>query len=301
LPLRLAEYGDTFRYEKHGSLSGLLRVRAMCMNDAHIYCEYEQVREEFARVMEMYRMYYEHLRIGNFRVCLSLHDEKSEKFIGAEEEWLRSEAIVREVLHGNGIEFDEEKGEAAFYGPKVDIQLTNLLGREETVSTCQLDFVMASRFDLKYTARDGSIQKPYIIHRAPLSTHERMISFLIEFYGGAFPSWMAPVQVRILPITDEVAGYTDEIARILRENLLRAEVDDSSASFNKKVRNAVTAKIPNIWIIGREEAQNRSVTWRRYCTEEQPKMPLDKAIEVLKTVRDKRMMDNFQDVELPRL
>lgn len=298
LPLRLAEYGNTYRYEKHGSLSGLLRVRAMCMNDAHIYCETDQVKSEFENVMTMYRMYYQHLRLGNFRVRLSLHDKNKDKFIGDEEQWQNSEKIVREVLHANDIAFEEATGEAAFYGPKVDIQVQNLMGREETVSTCQLDFVMADRFELKYTARDGLLHVPYIIHRAPLSTHERMISFLIEFYGGAFPTWLAPIQVRILPVSEQFYGYAAEIRQRLQQQMFRAEVDEDSSSFNKLVRNAITSKIPNIWIVGKDEMENHTVTWRRYCVKEQPKMSLDRAIDALLTMRQKRTMDNFDDVSI---
>ena len=179
LPLRLAEYGNCFRYEKHGSLSGLLRVRAMCMNDAHIYCPPEQVEDEFRSVIGMYSRYYDHLRLGNFRVRLSLHDPKSDKFVERYDEWEHSENVVRQVLQNIGIDYTEEKGEAAFYGPKVDIQVKNLMGREETVSTCQLDFIMADRFDLTYVDAKGERKRPFILHRAPLSTHERMISFLI--------------------------------------------------------------------------------------------------------------------------
>ena len=299
LPLRLSEYGNTFRYEKHGSLSGLLRVRAMCMNDAHIYCEYDQVKEEFKSVMEMYTRYYKHLRIGEFRVRLSLHSKDKDKFIGDEDEWIRSEEIVRDVLNEMSIEYDEEEGEAAFYGPKVDIQLCNLLGREETVSTCQLDFVMADRFELEYTAKDGSAKRPYVIHRAPLSTHERMISFLIEYYGGAFPTWMAPVQVCILPVNDDVLDYAKEIKQNLTSDLFRVEIDDSSATFNKKVRNAVTHKIPNIWIIGNNEKEEKSITWRRYCVKQQIKMEIAKATSALVKMRQERLMDNFEDVNIP--
>ncbi|MCC6144431.1 MAG: threonine--tRNA ligase [Candidatus Hydrogenedentes bacterium] len=299
LPFRLAEYGNTYRYEKHGSLAGLLRVRAMCMNDAHVYCTPEQVEQEFRAIIAMYRMYYTHLRMGNFRVRLSLHDSDSEKFVGQEEEWLRSEQIVRDVLHNMGIEFEEEAGEAAFYGPKVDIQVKNLLGREETVSTCQLDFVMPERFDLKYIDANGQEKRPYIIHRAPLSTHERMISFLIEFYGGAFPTWMAPVQVQLVPVNDTVLDYANKIAHDLRQNLFRAQVDVSDESFNKKIRNAVTHKIPNIWIIGNKEAENGSITWRRYASKDQKTVLLADAQAALETMRSERTMDNFEDVALP--
>jgi threonyl-tRNA synthetase len=298
LPLRLAEYGDTFRYEKHGSLAGLLRVRAMCMNDAHIYCEYDQVAQEFNSVMDMYRFYYEHLRIGEFRVRLSLHEAGSDKYVGQEEEWLRSEAIVRDILKSNNIPFDEEAGEAAFYGPKIDIQIKNILGREETVSTCQLDFVMAERFDLTYTDRNGESARPYIIHRAPLSTHERFVSFLIEFYGGAFPTWLSPVQVRLIPVADFVADYVAEIEALLRDNLIRVEVDDSSDKFGKKIRNAVTSKIPNMWIIGNEELEGRSITWRRYCVREQQQVGLDTAVDAVKRLVAERAMDNFDDVSV---
>lgn len=299
LPLRLCEYGNVFRYEKHGSLAGLLRVRAMCMNDAHIYCTPEQVEQEFLGVIEMYRKYYGHLRMGNFRVRLSLHDPKSEKFVSNEDQWNQSEAMVRDVLKNIGIEFEEEIGEAAFYGPKVDIQVKNLMGREETVSTCQLDFVMAGRFDLKYVSTDGLSQRPYIIHRAPLSTHERMISFLIELYGGAFPTWMAPVQVKLIPISPEQLDYARELAATLRGQLFRAEVDDSAETFNKKIRNAVTHKVPNIWVLGEKERQSRTVTWRRYASKEQRAVPFGNAMAALEKMRTERTMDNFEDVALP--
>ena len=299
LPMRLAEYGNNFRYEKHGSLSGLLRVRAMCMNDAHIYCTPDQVHDEFKSVIEMYQNYYEHLRIGNLRVRFSLHDPKSDKYIGQEDAWVRYEGIVREVLIALNVDFDEEVGEAAFYGPKMDIQLKNLMGREETVATCQLDFVVSERFDLAYVDSEGNEQRPFIIHRAPLGTHERMISFLIEHYGGAFPTWLAPTQVQLIPVKDSVLPYANEIADTLRTNFFRAHIDTASESFNKKIRNAVTHKIPNIWIIGEKEVENRTITWRRYCVKEQQTLSIDTAHAALATLRDNRLMDNFEDVALP--
>ncbi|MCK6606607.1 MAG: threonine--tRNA ligase [Ignavibacteriaceae bacterium] len=299
LPFRLAEYGDMFRYEKHGSLSGLLRVRAMTLNDAHIYCELDQVKDEFKNVIGLYRLYYDKLRLGNFRVRLSLHDPASDKYVKNEDMWLFSEQIVRDILNDAGVSFIEEAGEAAFYGPKMDIQIKNLLGREETVSTCQLDFVMAERFDLEYSAKDGTLKRPYIIHRAPLSTHERMISFLIEFYGGAFPTWMAPVQVLLVPVNEDCMDYCNEIANTLFESEFRVEIDDSSDSFNKKIRKGTTQKIPNIWIIGNEEVSNRSVTWRRYARQQnQLKVDFTSAVEKLQFMRSDRVMDNFDDVEI---
>lgn len=299
LPLRLAEYGDDFRYERHGSLSGLLRVRAMCMNDAHVYCENDQVESEFTAIMKMYQMYYTHLRIGDLRVRLSLHDDTKDKFVGDEEEWIRSEAIVRDILKNNNIDFEEAPGEAAFYGPKIDIQLANLLGREETVSTCQLDFAIAERFDLTYVGRDGEDKRPYIIHRAPLSTHERIVSFLIESYGAAFPTWLAPVQVQLIPVADHVYEYAEEIKALMTSKLIRSEIDTSSDSFNKKIRKAVTSKTPNMWILGGNELEGRSVTWRRYSVKEQETMALDTAIDTVVRMNANRVMDNFADVALP--
>ncbi len=299
LPLRLAEYGQDFRYEKHGSLSGLLRVRAMTMNDAHIYCTPEQVEEEFRRVIHMYRYYYDHLRLGNFRVRLSLHDPASDKFVANEADWQQTEQMVRQVLTRLGVDYEEEKGEAAFYGPKVDIQIKNLMGREETVSTCQLDFVMAERFDLVYIDAEGQRKRPYIIHRAPLSTHERMISFLIEFYGGAFPTWMAPLQVRLVPVNADVAEYAENLAEQLRAGLFRADVDRTDESFNKKIRNAVTHKIPNIWVVGAKEKEDNTVAWRRYAVKEQAVVPFGKAQAMLEKMRADRVMDNFADTVLP--
>ena len=298
LPVRLAEYGNTYRYEKHGSLSGLMRVRAMTMNDAHIYCTEEQTEQEMRSVMELYSNYYDHLRLGNLRARLSLHSQDNEKFVDEEAGWLESEKIVRKVLVDLGIPFDEEEGEAAFYGPKIDIQLPNVLGREETVSTCQLDFVMGERFGLTYTNEEGESKTPLIIHRAPLSTHERMVSFLIENYGGAFPTWLSPTQVVIVPVAEAFFEYALKLKSVLTDKFFRVKVDDSTNSFSKKVRVAVTGKNPNIWIVGDKEQSENAITWRRYCNEKQEMMSFDNALKVLTKFRDERTMDNFDDVEL---
>ncbi|MES2388725.1 MAG: threonine--tRNA ligase [Bacteroidota bacterium] len=295
LPIRLAEYGNDYRYEKRGSLSGLMRVRAMCMNDAHIYCDPDTVKEEMKSVMELYKLYYTHLRLGDFKVRLSKHSADNTKFVSAEEEWLKAEGLIREVLTELEIDFVEEEGEAAFYGPKIDVQLKNVLDKEETVSTCQLDFVMAERFNLSFTAQDGSQKRPLIIHRAPLSTHERMISFLIEAYGGAFPTWLAPTQVMIIPVAEMAFEYSHNAQKQLHAEMLRASVDDSSNSLGKKMRTAITSKIPNIWVIGGREAEEQTVTWRRYSSQQQITMPLAEAIATLKRMRASRLMDNFGD------
>lgn len=299
LPLRMAEYGTCYRYEHSGSLSGLLRVRALAMNDAHIYCTEEQVREEFKDVLKMHQDYYEKFRIKKYWVRLSLHARDENKFIDSEDRWQFAEGIVRDCLEELEIPYKAEEGEAAFYGPKVDFQIRNVIGREETASTNQLDFAVAQRFDLKYTGEDGKEHEPYIIHRAPLGTHERFIAFLIEHFGGAFPTWLAPVQVRVVPVAEAFFDYGEELKRTFFQNGFRVELDNGSDKFGKKIRNAVTRKIPNILIIGEKEMQERTITWRRYCKKEQVSMAFDDFLKLVVKMRDDRFMDNFEDLELP--
>jgi threonyl-tRNA synthetase len=265
LPLRMAEYGTVYRFEKSGELAGLLRVRGMTMNDAHIYCTHDQAKAEAISVMRMYKELYDVFELANYSIRLSTHDPaKREKYHENEELWERSEKLLREALAEIDLPYEEGFGEAAFYGPKIDIQFRNLLGREETVSTVQLDYLAGERFDLHYTDEAGQPARPAVIHRAPLSTHERMISFLIEHYGGAFPTWLAPVQVRIVTVNDDLLGYAGEVRDRLRGEFVRAEVDDLPHSFNKKIRNATTQKIPIVLVIGRKEAEAGQVTVRRY-------------------------------------
>ncbi len=297
LPLRLAEYGECYRYEKSGELAGLLRVRGMCMNDAHIYCTPDQVKEEFKATIELHRFYYDLFRIRDYWVRLSLHDKDKAKYIENIEMWRRSEAIVEEVLKETGLPYEKRVGEAAFYGPKIDYQMRNVIGREETASTTQLDFAMPERFDLTYIAPDGSRQRPMIIHRAPLGTHERMIAFLLEHFGGAFPTWLAPIQVRIVPVAKSFNQYAEKLAAELREELLRAEADTGADMFKKKIRNAVIQKIPNIFIVGAKEVQNEAVTWRRYAVERQVTMKFSEAKTSLIDAYRRRLMDNFPDVD----
>lgn len=299
LPLRLAEYGTVYRFEKSGQLAGLLRVRGLAMNDAHIYCTREQIKTEIKKVVSLHKMYFEKFRMDKIWVRLSLHDQDKEKFVENEDLWLDTENILRDVLKELGVAYEEVQGEAAFYGPKIDYQTENVLGREETAATVQLDFTSPERFQLEYTAPDGSKQKPFIIHRAPLGTHERFISFLIERWGGAFPSWLSPLQVRIVPIADDFLPYAKDLGDSLKAVMIRCDVDASNDSFSKKVRNAITKKIPNIWIVGANEVKDGTITWRRYAVEKQARFPKTQAAAILlKMIRD-RMMDNFADVDLP--
>ena len=244
----------------------------------------------------MHKKYYDMFRLENFWLRLSLHAADKEKFITNEEQWQFAEGLVRQVLIDMKLPFKERTGEAAFYGPKIDYQVTNVIGREETASTGQLDFVAADRFDLEYVASDGTRQRPWIIHRAPLGTHERFVAFLLEHLGGAFPTWMSPLQVMIIPVAPAFFDYARRVQNQLHDDLLRVRVDDSDDSFGKKIRNAATHKTPNLWIVGQKEMETESITWRRRGHEAQPNVALGAAHAALRELRARRIMDNFPDV-----
>lgn len=268
LPLRLAEYGQVYRFEDSGAVSGLVRVRGMCMNDAHIYCTAEQIKDEFKAIMGMYQEAYDILGLDTFHVRLSKWDPEDpkgkEKYVDNPKAWEESERILEEVLVELGIDFKVGIGEGAFYGPKIDIQFNTVTGREESVSTVQLDFAVPGRMNLKYTGSDGEEHTPYCIHRAPFSTHERMVAFLIEHYGGAFPTWLAPVQVQILTVSEQYDDYANDIIKRLRGHMVRAELAPSNDTLPKKIRQGATRKIPNLVIIGEREVAEGTVTLRRY-------------------------------------
>lgn len=276
LPIRYAEYGQVYRFEDSGSLSGLLRVRGMMMNDAHIYCTEEQIKSEFLAVMEMHRELYEILGLDNYYMRFSTWDPEDpkgkEKYVDNPAAWAKSQDMIREAMEESGLPFVEVKGEAAFYGPKIDVQFRSVTGREETASTNQLDFAVPERLGLVYTGADNAEHTPYCIHRAPLGTHERFIAFLIEHYGGAFPTWLAPVQVRVLTVGERFDVYAEEVVAKLRGRMVRAERDHSNDTMGKKIRNAVTAKIPNVLVVGEREVEAGTVTLRRYGSREQTAM-----------------------------
>lgn len=300
LPVRLAEYGDCYRYEKSGQCAGLLRVRGMCMNDAHLYMAEDQVRDEIQRLLDLHTYYYRKFRFTDYWIRLSLRSEDSDKYAGRGELWDLSEKVVREALADQEIPFREGEGEAAFYGPKIDFQMKTVLGREETVATVQLDFIMAERFGLEYTDRDGQKRVPTIIHRAPLSTHERFLSYIIEQYNGAFPTWLAPIQVRIIPVSNKFLDYANKVQQELFGDLFRAEVDDGNDRMNKKIMEAVTHKIPNIFVVGGRDQENGTVSWRRYCKgDEQKVLKFEEVHQTLKKLRSDRAMDNFADEPVP--
>lgn len=298
LPMRLTEYGTCYRFEQTGELSGLLRVRMLSMNDAHIYLAENQLQSEIRSLLQMYKEYYDTFGLKNFRYRLSLKgDGNKDKFKGDDELWDRAGRYLREGLEELNIPYEAEEGEAAFYGPKIDIQFKNLLGREETVSTIQVDFLAAINFKLRYTGEDGQEHSPVVIHRAPLSTHERLISFLIEYYGGAFPVWCSPVQVMFIPVADTYMEFAKKLRDDLRSGEVRAEVDDSTNSFNKKIRNNVKRKIPILIIVGQQEQDNGEVTVRRYGVTDQKTVSFSEfrtgLIEEIKTRAKAPHMDNL--------
>jgi threonyl-tRNA synthetase len=278
LPLRLAEYGICHRYEDSGSLSGLLRVRGMCMNDAHIYCTEDQAKDEFIAVMELHKEVYRVLGLSDFWMRLSTWDpddpKGKDKYFDNPAAWELTQSIIREAMAEISMSYDEVKGEAAFYGPKIDVQFRTVTGREETASTNQLDFGVPLRLGMTYVAADGTKKHPLVLHRAPLGTHERFVALLVEHYGGAFPTWLAPRQVIVEPIAEVFQGYAQKVVDRLRNNFVRAEVDTSSDTLNKRIRNAVTSKIPNVLVVGEREQSSETVTLRRYGSREQESMPL---------------------------
>jgi threonyl-tRNA synthetase len=266
LPLRLAEYGTCYRYEQSGELFGLMRVRSMQMNDAHIYCTEEQFEAEFNAVNAMYLKYFGIFGIEKYLMRFSTHDpaKLGQKFVDEPELWLRTEAMVRGVLQRSGINYVEVPNEAAFYGPKIDVQVWSAIGREFTIATNQVDFAVPKRFGLVYRTRENAEATPLCIHRAPLGTHERFIGFLIEHYAGNFPLWLAPEQVRILPIGDEpeLVDFATDILNELRGPGVRAQLDGSSDKINGKIQRAEQMKVHTMLVIGRRDLEAGNVSVR---------------------------------------
>lgn len=265
LPLRLAEYGTCYRYEQSGELFGLMRVRCLHMNDAHIYCTREQFADEFRAVNDMYLKYFKIFGIDKYVMRLSLHEPSKlgQKYINEPELWKETEAMVRDVLVESDIPFVEVQDEGAFYGPKIDVQIWSTIGREFTLATNQVDFAQSRRFKLEYTNKDNAPDIPLIIHRAPLGTHERFIGFLLEHYAGKLPLWLAPVQVKILPISDKFLGYANSILESLKKADIRVEVDDRNEKIGKKIRDTELMKVPYMLVVGEKEMNEQKVAVRR--------------------------------------
>ena len=264
MPIRLAEYGTCYRYEKSGELFGLMRVRSMQMNDAHIYCSEAQFEQEFMGVIDLYHQYFKLFDIDKYVMRLSTHHKNGlgKKYIDNERLWLKTEEMVRSAMDNGKVPYVEVPDEAAFYGPKIDVQIWSIIGKEFTLATNQVDFAQPGRFDLKFINSDGAEETPLCIHRAPLSTHERMVGFLIEHYGGAFPVWLSPEQVRIIPITDAHQEYATGLAKRMRDLNIRASADLGPDRMNAKIRHAQLMKVPYMLVVGDQEMNSESVSLR---------------------------------------
>ncbi|MGH2812716.1 MAG: threonine--tRNA ligase [Actinomycetota bacterium] len=263
LPLRIAETGGQYRYERSGTVRGMSRVRGMTLNDAHIFCTPEQIREEFSAVVQMVEKVYATLGITSYRYRLSLRDPDDKDYYHSDEEmWARAEGVLREALDSLGVPYEEAPGEANFYGPKLDIQLADLLGREETYSTVQLDFMLPERFGLTFVGPDGVERRPVMIHRAIISALERIVAYLIELYGGDFPTWLAPVQVVVIPIADRHGSYAQEVGDELAAAGVRVEVAAEDETLGNRIRKAQIMKIPYAVVVGDNEANSSTVSVR---------------------------------------
>ena len=285
LPVRLSEYGTCYRYEKSGQLFGLMRVRSMQMNDAHIYCTKDQFKDEFLAVCKMYLYYFDIFGIDKYQLRLGLHDAEGlgKKYIDEPELWQQTEAEVREALQEGNIDHVEISGEAAFYGPKIDVQVWSAIGKEFTLATNQVDFAIPKRFGLTFTDEEGREQTPICIHRAPLSTHERFVGFLIEHFGGDFPLWLAPVQVAVLPVSDKVIDYARNVETTLKEAGIRVQLNDQPDKVGAKIRQAELQRINVMLVVGEKEAQNNEVALRRRFKGDLGTQLLDDVVTELKT------------------
>ncbi|MBU0727566.1 threonine--tRNA ligase [Patescibacteria group bacterium] len=292
LPLRYAEYGMCYRYEDSGALFGLMRVRSLLMNDAHIYCTEKQFEEEFLAVLNLYLNYYKILGIDKYEMTLSLHspEKLGKKYVNEPELWKKSEDMVRKAMKKAKVPFTEVEDEAAFYGPKIDVQIWSAIGREFTIATNQIDFAVPGRMGLTYIDEKGNEKTPLCIHRAPLSTHERMIGFLIEHYAGAFPTWLAPVQVMLIPVADVHEKYAEELKQKMFDAGIRVELMTADETLGKRIRESEKKKIPYMLVMGDKEVKDKSVTVRDYKTKEQNAMKVDKFLgKLLKEIKERSL------------
>ena len=264
LPLKMGEFGTVYRREKSGELHGLQRVRGFTQNDAHIFCTAEQLKAQFQEVLSMLKIFYKAVGFDNYKFRLSISDPDKKKFqaCGSRAGWQKTESIMREILDEAGLEYEEAKGEAAFYGPKLDIQAVNVFGKEDSVSTIQVDFNLPERFDLTYIDEQGQKQRPFVIHRALIGSFERFFAFLIEHHGGDFPLWFAPVQAKILPIADRHLAYAQSLANTMLDQGLRVEIDDRSERLAAKINLAEHQHVPVMMIVGDKEVEKNQVSLR---------------------------------------
>ncbi|MDO4283062.1 MAG: threonine--tRNA ligase [Clostridia bacterium] len=284
LPIRIGELAHDFRYEDSGAVCGLERVREMCQNDAHLFVRPDQIKEEFKKVVELILSVYQDFGFNDYQFRLSLRDKNNkEKYFDDDEMWEKAESQLRDILVEFGVDFYEAEGEAAFYGPKLDVQLKSAIGHDVTVSTCQLDFLLPERFELEYIGEDGKPHRPVVIHRAILGTMDRFMCFLIEETKGAFPLWLSPVQVKILPISENEIEYANRIEEELNQKGYRVEVDRGNEKIGYKIREAQLQKVPYMLILGAKEKEENKVSVRMRNGEKKDNLTIDELIEELES------------------
>lgn len=283
LPMRLAEFGTVYRYEQSGELGGLTRVRGFTVDDSHLFVTPEQLDSEFLNVVDLILTVFKSLQLKNFRARLSFRDPDSDKYIGSDEAWSKAEGAIRRAVETLGMDYFEGIGEAAFYGPKLDFIFHDVLDREWQLGTVQVDYNLPERFDLEYVAEDGLRKRPVMIHRAPFGSLERLIGILIEEYAGNFPLWLAPVQMRLLPVSDEQLAFAQETVSQMRAVGIRAEVDTSGERLGKLIRNAEKDKVPVMAVVGAKEAETNSLSVRMHGNQDLGALPVAQVIDRLNT------------------
>lgn len=283
LPIRIAELGTMHRYEMSGALSGLQRVRGMTLNDAHIFVRPDQIKDEFKRVVNLVLEVYKDFNINDYSFRLSYRDpQDTEKYFDDDAMWEKAQSMLKEAMDDLGLNYYEAEGEAAFYGPKLDVQVKTALGKEETLSTVQLDFLLPERFDLNYVGEDGKQHRPVVIHRGVVSTMERFIAFLIEEYKGAFPTWLAPVQVQVIPVSPDVHfDFAKQVQEQLQNQGFRVELDARNEKIGYKIREAQMQKIPYMLVVGDKEVEENAVNVRKYGEQKSETKPFDQFLELL--------------------
>jgi threonyl-tRNA synthetase len=288
LPVRLAEFGQVYRLEQSGELSGLTRVRGFCQDDAHIFCTPEQLEDEIASCVDLVKLVLGTLELRDFRVRVGLRDGGSDKYVGSAENWERAERNIRHVVAASGLPYVEEVGEAAFYGPKIDFVVKDCIGREWQLGTVQVDYNLPERFELEYAGADNAAHRPVMIHRAPFGSMERFIGILIEHFAGAFPLWLSPVQVAVLPVGEKYNGYGRQVLEALTGARLRAEMDESADKVGSKIRQATLQKTPYMCIVGSKEEAEGTVSVRHRTAGDIGAVTLAEAVGRLSAERDSR-------------
>jgi threonyl-tRNA synthetase len=301
LPLRLSEFGTVYRHEQTGELNGMLRVRGLTQDDAHIFCTPEQVEEEFRATLDLTQFVLASVGFRDYRVQLSLRDPASDKYVGSDENWQRAESALRKVLSESELDFEERLGEAAFYGPKADFMVRDCIGRQWQLGTVQLDYNLPERFQLEYVGSDNRPHQPVMIHRAPFGSMERFVGMLIEHFAGAFPLWLAPEQIRVLPLSEKSNDYAAQVVQKFQEAGFRVTMDTRNAKVQAKIRDAQLELIPYMLVVGPKEAESQSVSVRDRLDGDLGAMPIEQALSKLRQEVDERVIRQVAEMKLAAL